>query len=151
MCSIHAPQRGSLGCFASLCLAAHRTDATKASASLCLVGLSRPSASLEDVEIMRIINKIPYEGKANYDQFVERIMPILYDVKVAKRRALSPMIRRQLVERYEESNARVAQRFFNRDWLFKAESPSLDEPWEKVESVSLARVEQLIDELIAFL
>lgn len=112
---------------------------------------SNPSASIEDIEMMRILNKIPFKGKHGYGPFSMSIMDLMYGGKVSKRRAMSPVLRRRIVERYADGNAAVARRFFNRDELFFDPLPDPEEPWEAVENVSLSRLEQFVDLLVPHL
>ncbi|MBM75825.1 MAG: hypothetical protein CMK59_10530 [Proteobacteria bacterium] len=112
---------------------------------------SNPSAAIEDVELMRIINKIPYSGKANYDSFAMQVMQLLYESSNAKRKAMSPDLRCKVMERYQKNNQNVARKYLKRDKLFWSSLPSRNEKWEPVETISLKRLEQFIDVLIPFL
>jgi hypothetical protein len=112
---------------------------------------SNPSASIEDIEMMRILNKIPFKGKHGYGPFSMSIMELMYEGEVSKRRAMSPALRRRIVERYADANTAVARRFFDREDLFYAPLPDPDEPWQAVENVSLSRLEQFVDLLVPHL
>ena len=112
---------------------------------------SNPSAALEDVELMRILNKLSYSGKSNYDEFAMEVMQILYEDTHKKKKALSPSVRIKVLDRYKQSNKRFANQYFGRENLFFAPLPDPNEPWEAVSQVKLNRLEQLIDALVPFL
>ncbi len=94
------------------------------------------------IEIIRLCN-IQFKDDLRFHNFlVNSLTEINREHKKENQRLLSPQQRRDIIEKYEESNAKVAREYFGRTdgRLFFAPLPALDEPWKPYEGLTVEKI-----------
>jgi hypothetical protein len=94
------------------------------------------------IEIIRLCN-IRFRNDPRFHHFVvSSCARINRESKEEKQRLLSPQQRRDIIARYEESNANVAREYLGRTdgRLFYAPLPDPDEPWKPYEGLTVEKM-----------
>jgi hypothetical protein len=101
-------------------------------------------------EIMRICNT-HFKGDIDFHTFLlENFIKINSGNDQRKRHRLSPQQRRDLIESFEESNAKIAREFLGRKdgRLFYAPLPDLQEPWEPCTGLTVEKIVPVFAQLM---
>jgi hypothetical protein len=108
------------------------------------------SLSWDLTEVMRICNT-QFKEDIDFHMFLlGNFIKINSGDKQRKRHRLSPQQRRDLIDSFEESNAKIAREFLGRKdgRLFYAPLPDLQDPWEPYKGLTVEKIVPIFAQLI---
>ena len=109
-----------------------------------------PSLDWDIIEIIRLCNE-KYKGDMKFHNWlVMNLKRIKRKETKGKQHLLSPQQRRDLIEEYAESNAKVAREYLGREdgRLFYAPLPKPDEPWQPYSGLTVERCIPILTQML---
>jgi len=108
------------------------------------------SLSVDHIEFLRLCNRHFKNDYGMQEYLYREFTNSRLNLQENRWHLLAPSIRREILERYEPSNRRIALEYLGRTdgRLFYAPWPEPDEPWEKYNGLTAERLVPIVAEMI---